>query len=403
MFKRMLISIGGVSFALSLVMALASLSSILLARALTPSQFGEFSLMRTLVLFLPPIAAWGQDVATARFFSRNEPEQFRWREVHSLILKIGSVLTLIGVLICAHLYRLSLPKLVGLAVASLAYVSTLFFSNLWRSRKSYAPAMLMVNGFRGAFFFYVLVLFITRRATAATAIWGYFGVIVLIALFNVVYTYRRIPQGEQPIPRSFYTSGLLLLGSQTSVTLLGSLDSLFIPKMLDLASLGLYQAATAPAQLFNIIGRAAKYVWVPEFGSRNRVEIKRLTIWLALVSGALLILAMATAQPLLHLLYKGKYDHGANLLRILFAAGAVRLYYHLSSSVIIGRLEQAALSLHLGLTAVMVFVEAGLLFVLLRAFGVIGAAWASLIVGVLRALFSYGIVWKYRSQLAFKP
>ena len=400
MFKKMAISIGGVSFALSLVMVLASLSTILLARTMTPTAFGEFSLMRMLVLFIPPIAAWGQDVATARFFSRNRPEEYRWGSVLSLILKIGGVLVAVGVLISAHIYHLSWQKSLGLFIASVAYVSSLFFSNLWRSRKSYAPAILMVNGFRGVFFLFVLFLFFSRQATAGAAIFSYLLIITLVAVINAAYTYKRIPQGDRPVPRSFYSNGLLLLGSQTSVTLLGSLDSLFIPKMLDLASLGLYQAATVPSQLFNIIGRAGKYVWVPEFGAGRRVQVRRLSLWTGIAGAALLIVAMVAAEPLLHFLYRGKYDDGVGVLRILLAAGAVRLYYNLSSSIIIGRLEQAALSLHLGMTITMVFVEIGLLYFLLKLWGVNGAAWAMLIVAVMRTVFAYAIVWKFRNQLA---
>jgi O-antigen/teichoic acid export membrane protein len=399
MFKKMAVNIGGVSLALSAVMVLASLSTIFLARTLTPVAFGEFSLMRTLVLFIPPIAIWGQDVATARFFSRNAPEKYRWSRVLSLILKIGTALVAIGVVVAAIIYHLSLWKCVGLFAASLAYVSTLFFSNLWRGRQNYTPAILMVNGFRGAFFLFVLVMFFAKTTSAALAIFSYFLIIIIIAVINAVYTFARIPQGDQHVPRDFYTNGLLLLGSQTSVTLLASLDSLFIPKMLDLASLALYQAAAAPSQMFNIIGRAGKYVWVPEFGGSKKVQVKRLSIVIGVAAAALLIVTMILARPILHLLYKGKYDDGVTVLRILLAAGAVRLYYNLSSSIIVGRLEQNALYYHLAMTIAMVFVEIGLLYVFLKNMGVMGAALAMLTVAILRTLFSYWIVWKFKHQL----
>ncbi len=399
MAKRTVVSIGGVSLALTAVMGLASLSTILLARLMTPQQLGEFSLIRTLVLLLPPIAACGQDVATARFFSRRRPEEYAWHSVLVNILIIAAVLLFIGVAVSTALYHLSPVRSAVLFFASLAYTAALFFSNLWRGRQNYAPAILILNGFRGVFFLFALAMFVTGTASPAAAIYGYLGIIIVLALISAQVTFKRIPQGQTPVPKSFYSGGLLLLGSQTSVTLLGSLDSLFIPKMLDLASLGLYQAASAPAQLFNIIGRAGKYVWVPEFGARSSIRVKNISLKVGLAGGALLLISLLAAKPVLHFLYAGKYDAGAAVLRIMLIAGAVRLYYNLGSSIIIGRLGHDALAYHLVLTVILVFVEMGLLTVLLKAMGVIGAALAGLVVAVLRTLFSYAIVWKFRDQL----
>ena len=51
----------------------------------------------------------------------------------------------------------------------------------------------------------------------------------------------------------------------------------------------------------------------------------------------------------------------------------------------------------------MVFVEIGLLYTMLKQFNVLGAALTMLIVTTLRALFSYGIIWKFRTQLGQEP
>ena len=156
MFKKMMYSIGSVSLVFSMVMVLASLSTILLGRALTPQEFGEFSLVRTLILVIPPLAVWGQDVSTARFFSRNQPGEYNWHSAFYRIMLIGALLSAIGIGVARMIYKLDWQMCLMLYIACVAYVSTLFSSNLWRGKQSYIPAILMLNGFRGAFFLFVL-------------------------------------------------------------------------------------------------------------------------------------------------------------------------------------------------------------------------------------------------------
>ncbi len=399
MLKKMAFHIGSVSFALAVVMLLASLSTIFLGRTLTPEEFGEFALIRTLVLFIAPLAVWGQDVATVRFFSQKDATGYRWDRALKNIVLVGAFLVLAGIAIASHIYTLSWQKSLALFVATLAYVATLFFSNLKRSRQNYSQAILMLNGFRGAFFILVLMMVLFKQSSANFAIYSYLSIIIFLAIVNAIVSFKTIPRGEEPVPREMHTNGLLLMGSQASVTIIGSLDSLFIPGMLDLAALALYQASVVPSQVFNILGRAGKYVWVPEFGRAKKVQVKRLSLIVGV--GAFLLLAgmLIFAKPILHLLYDGKYDQGANILRILALAGTIRLFYNLGSSVIVGKLEREALYYHLGVNIFMVLVEIGLLYVMLKQFSVLGAALTMLIVTTMRALFSYGIIWKFRRQL----
>jgi len=395
----MALNIGGVSFILVSIMVFAALSSMLLGRTLSKEEFGEFTLMRTLVLFIAPLAVWGQDVATARFFSKNDVSLFRWSQAFRTILIIGIPLLLIGVVVAAFIYDISRPRLIALTVASFCYMSTLFFSNLLRSQRCYKQAIFMLNGFRAAFFPVLVLLFFTKSLSALTAIVFYYGLIIVFAFFNARYIYRKIPQGHQAVPRHMHTTGLLFMGSQASTTLIGSLDSLFIPGMLDLASLALYQAAVVPSQIFNILGRAGKYVWIPEFGRSQNIRVKKVSIAVSLAAIFLSTAMVILAKPILHIIFDGKYDHGANVLRILTLAGAIRLFYNLGSSIIIGKMQRDALVWHLGMMVSMVVLEIGLLVLFLNHFGVIGAAWTMFIVTCLRTLASFAIIQKFKHQL----
>ena len=399
MLKKMALNIGSVSFVLALIMVFASLSSILLGRTLSPAAFGEFSLMRTLVLFIGALAVWGQDVAVTRFFSQHGLTKFKWSQAFRLVLGIGAVLALVGVIIAGFVYRIHWLQLAGLFVALVAYVATLFLSNLMRSQAKYSQAILMLNGFRGIFFVAAVIIFVFKISDAGVAIYSYYGIIVVLAAVNIRFVFSALPQGEEPVPREMHTTGLLFMGSQASVAIIGSLDSLFIPGFLDLPALALYQAAVVPSQLFNIIGRAGKYVWVPEFGRSKKIKMKRLSLIVGAIAAALLALLIIYAQPLLHLLFDGKYDAGANVLRVLAVAGAVRLFYNLASSIIIGKLNKDALYYHLGVTIVLMLVEIGLLIYMLKNFGVMGAALTVLIVISLRTMACFMIINKFKHQL----
>jgi O-antigen/teichoic acid export membrane protein len=399
MFKRMVMNIGGVSFVLTLMMMFAFVSTVLLGRLLTTEAFGEFSLMRTLVLFIPPLAIWGQDVATARFFSQHDAEQFKWGKALRIVFSIGILLVLIGAFAAFLIYKLTFFKVILLFLACSSYIATLFFSNLVRGQQKYMMAIMMMYGFRACFVIVVGVMYFFKVDSAFLAFASYYAIIIILSLANGWYTFRAVPQGEKIVPKEMHTTGLLFMGSQASVTILGSLDSLFIPTFLDLSSLALYQAAVAPSQLFNIVGRAGKYVWVPEFGRSENVRVLRISILVGLASMILLISMLLLAKPLLHLLFDGKYDQGAPILRILAIAGTIRLFYNLSSSVVIGKMDRQALYYHLGMTIIMVFVEIFFLIYMLKHYGVMGAAISVLIVTFIRTVASYLIIWKFRTQL----
>ena len=127
--------------------------------------------------------------------------------------------------------------------------------------------------------------------------------------------------------------------------------------------------------------------------------MKRLSLIVGVVAVSLLVLLIIYARPLLHLLFNGKYDAGANVLRILAVAGAIRLFYNLASSIIIGKLQKDALYWHLGVTITMMLIEVGLLIYMLKSFGVMGAALTVLIVISLRTVASFFIINKFKHQL----
>jgi len=391
--------IGGVSFVLAVIMVFASLSSIILGRLLTKNDFGEFTLMRTLILFIPPLAVWGQDLATARFFSRNDPRNYKWSTAFVNVMAGAVLLILLGSIVSYFVYNLSIVKLTGLVLAAVFYSAILFFSNLLRSQGRYSQAIIILNGFRGLFFLVLVVAYLTLAIDKTSAIAGYIFIIFLVSVSAGVYTFRTLPQGQENVPSEYYKSGLVLFASQAAVTIMTSFDRLIIPNFLGYEALGLYAACLVPVQAFNILGRASKYVWVPEFGRQQKIRFKRIVAGLALVTFLLLLVFLFGAKFILHILYAGKYDYGAYLLQLLALVGALRLMYNLSASLTVGRLDRFALNWHTRINVISMLFYIGLLYVMVKNLGVTGAALSLLIMTLLRMIASYTLVYRYRGQL----
>ena len=190
------------------------------------------------------------------------------------------------------------------------------------------------------------------------------------------------------------------MGSQIAVTVMNSMDSLMIPYLLGYEALGLYAACLVPVRGFSILGRAGKYVWVPEFGRTASVRIKRTSLAVSILALLLLAVFVIFARPILHLLYSGKYDSGVGVLRILAAAGALKLIYTLSSSLIVGKLNNVALRWYTRVNMLSTLFYIVLLYVMVNTFAVTGAALALLFISLLRLLAGYGLLYRFRGQLS---
>ncbi len=398
MLKKMVVNIGGVSFVFALIMALAALSTILLGRILSPNDLGEFAHVRYLVLLIPPLAIWGQGIAITRFFSKNSVELFRWDLALYKILSISTLLSLIGVVIAHFIYDMAIYKSVVLFIGSFFYCATLLCSHLMRSQGRYKQAIFMFSGFRGLFFVFLIVIFLFGSLTKYAAIYSYIGVIVLVGLASWIYTFKNFSAGRNLVPNEMHSTGLLLMGIDSSVIIMASLDGLFIKGLLGNEMLALYVAALGPGQIFKILNRSAKYVWVPEFGRNKSVKFKKINIGVAAVSLLIFAVVCIGAHPILDFIYDGKYNDGVPLLRIFAMVGVVRMFYSLNSSYIIGKMAKKAVRYHFYFSLASVFIYCFLLYYFLTSFGVIGAAWALLAIMVIRLATSYYIVLYVRKK-----
>ena len=389
-------NIGGVSVILIVVRGAAVLSTIILANILSKTDFGEFALLRTLILLIPPLAIWGQDIATARFFSHNDASFFQWTRAFRNVMRIALPLILVGAIVAYLVYQLQQVYLLLIIISGVGYCIILLLSNLLRSQKRYHTAIILDSGFRLVFFFIIISALVLGVINKYIAIGGYALCFPAFAIVGICYVYKKIPSGNKPVPRQMHLDGLWLMLIDASVIIMASVDSLFIPGMLTIEALAIYQAVIVPVHVFDILGRATKYVLLPEFGAQKQVEFRLYNIAVAVVAIFLLSLFVFGGLIILHILYGTKFDEGLSVLRIFALVGVLRLFYSLGSSMIVGRLGQIALKYHLVITVCAVIIHVGMTYWLLLWFGLFGAALAVLLTTLLRVAGSYFVVHRFR-------
>ena len=395
MLKQMFWKIGQVTFLLSLTMLFAAFSSILLGRILNPADFGQFGLARTLILFIPTIAVWGQDISIARYFSRSALPLYAWKKTLNLVLLVFFVLAITGVLTSTFIYDLPVWMILSVGCGVLCYGVNILLSSIFRSQGNYKSAVILLSGFRGLYFLLLVPIFFIGHLSVQSAVIAYAAIILVNAAIGWRSTLKIFPQGEKTVPREMHLTGLVFMGISISVNVMASLDSLVISKVLGYETLGLYIATLVPVQAFNILGRAAKYVWVPEFSRNRSLKWQKLNLFSLLPVLLVAAFFYCTAEWILEILYHDKYLHGAPLLRILTFVGAIRVLYNLPSSIITGRLGLLAIRWHFILSILLLVVYSATLIWVTPRYGVMGVGYTLLGISVVRLLAGYWVVHKF--------
>ena len=389
--------IGSVSVILGAVTVLGAITSIILGRYLTPEDFGHFGLFRTCILFVAPVSLLGQDIAAVRFFSKNGLENFRWKKKFSLIMLICMMVTLVAVIVIRFIYDFTIPLLTLLLPTIIFFAMTIYLANLLRSQGKYTQAVLLLNGYKAVFLVSVLALYFTARLSLHFTMSAFVFAVIINGLILLILVFFKVKEGMEAIPSILQKSGLLFLGFHLCVHLFASLDVFVLSHYLDFASVGIYMATLVPTQIFMVIAKSAKFVWIPEYSKSNSTMFFKGNLFIFLGAIALFVLYCFFAHDIMFFLYKDKYSGVEMLVRILAAASLMRLFYNLGSSVIVGRLSFKAMQMHLIMNVLAIIVYLVFLYFGINRWQVTGAAFALLAIMILRSLFTMIII-RYFSQ-----
>jgi O-antigen/teichoic acid export membrane protein len=385
------------------------ISRVLLARTLTPAEWGQFSLGLALAGLLSSIGTLGLTNAIARSLPFAQSDDERRAMVRSAFTV--SVVAAIGLSVALYLFGVFVGRAYG--VPSLVLVIELFAASvgvsiiasliaaIFQGYEDVVPNALFVNILNPALFLVFLVAtFKTapHSADLAAALASYLGAAALTLLLLAVYARGRLRQRLPAGPRAggaarklfWFAAPLFLVSVMGYLT--GNADTLILG-IYRQANVGYYTAALSLARLVPIGVGALSYIYLPvaarfyRQGDQESIALTYVTAtkWMALVSLPLLIVFLFLPGASLAFVYGAAYETHTRPLQVLVIGAFL--------GTIAG--PAAAAQVSFGQTRLLVYnnaisgaLDVGLSFALIPGLGLTGAAIAWGVANALNALLS---------------
>ncbi|MCF7878854.1 MAG: oligosaccharide flippase family protein, partial [Candidatus Omnitrophica bacterium] len=326
--------------AVFVIMALMSLfhitNTLILARNLSKPQMGLFRMVLTLAQFIFVISLLGMDASFIRFFSRKPPAGYRWRPYLGKVLFFCAIPALILAFTAGSFYDLRGWYIFYLIAAILLSMANRLFTSLLKAKKYFAKATFLERS-SSIFFFIFLMIFVAGKGIYLNRVFVAYIVSALLAVALIIFfAFRFLPSGKKPLPRHLASNGFIFFGILvTTIAMLNS-SQLFIAKMVSYKALAVYTVILSVMRIFELSMNALYHVFVPSFNNDRPLEAKRTIIFLLLIAFAIGAFYFVLGKPLIHFLFKGKYDEGISLVPFFIGLGIMRILYIFPASIAAG-------------------------------------------------------------------
>jgi len=374
----------------------------IIARSLPDTQVGLVSLLLGALPLLTSLSMLGQDASTVRFLTREGAERYdtsrHIRRTLLLVLPLGAVVSLLG----AWYYGLAWWLGVGLLILVVSQNTVTTVTSALRAAHRYEMAM---TGVRLPAILSALVLVALKLLGLLT----YRSAVLALAAsfaFAALVVYARRPTSRSAlsrVPRSVVVEGLFFLGLGISFSVMVAMDKVIIGKMMSYADLAVFASVFAIMRGFDFLFYSISFVLMPRVNVVEKLDLRLYNLSITGLAVVVAALYLLLGDEIVHLLYQGRYDHGAALILPFALSGVVKLFYSVPSSVIGGRLPRRALRQFMVLNLAGMVVNIGLVVAMVRTAGLVGAALATAVAWVLRLAGGYVIVWLNREHLSERP
>ena len=398
----MLLKAAKVGFIMGSASLCTFLGNVFIARWLSKSDMGTYSLIVSLVMLLGSIALLGRSNALARFFSKHPLEEYNWKKELSRFLPLNLAAILVLSICVRFIYQLSALYIAIIALSSLIFVFIqLTSAGLLRSQKEYTLAVFSQKGFILLFIIALLALKIFGTVSLLYILMFYALSLVFFGFLNLGFVSSKFSTGPGDIPREFRSESLLFWGINISLIAIKTLDKLFIGKLISYDELAVYVAVFTVTGLYELVSMSMGYVLLPHFGRTRSIRLTTYVVQGLLLAAAISGVYLIWGDRIINLVYSGRYDQGSQIILFFVLAGICKIMYAIPSSMIGGRLDRKALRLTFYYNTVNVVLHIFFLLWFINLWGLKGAAVATFCIWLLRTLQGYFIL--YRNRDHFRP
>lgn len=299
-----------------LVMVISMLSSftvtVILGRTLSISDFGEFALLKQILLVGFTVAIFGLDYGYIKFFSKTNSNN---RKIHIITIFIVIFLALLFVSLLEFLYNFQLYKLFFIFLCICFGSINLYQAALYRLEEKYLIGQLFTSGWK-----IILLILISL-----TSIFGFLNhikfVYITITLsllvfssFIIRYIYKNnYIQNVNVDYIDYIKLGFIFWLINSTGLISGGLDKIAIPIMYNEEVLGIF---TGVSFIFTIsltmIGSAIGYVIFPQISSGKNIHIWKINLLVLAITIPALIIFSFYGKNLINIIFSGKFDNYIN-------------------------------------------------------------------------------------------
>lgn len=224
------------------------------------------------------------------------------------------------------------------------------------------------------------------------------SIISLTIYFLLNKQYFKIKFFEKKVAKELFKIGLPLLPTFLIYWVYNSMDRVMINRMLGPTELGIYSVGAKVASVSQLIYTAFAGGWqyfaFSTMKDKDQVELNsKVFEYLGVISFSLFIIAQPFIKPVFNLFFTGEYIKGSEVFSYLFLSPLMLMLFQIIANQVIVIKKSYLSTLALSLGAVL---NIWLNYILIKNYGISGAALSTLLSYIISVLFMSYICYKYK-------
>ena len=380
--------------------------TIIVARALSPSDFGVFAVISSLVLIFLGFSDLGTTAGAMRFIPTvEEKDQKRIIKVIYLVTTAAAMALSLFLFFASDFFseiifktnnfsflvKLSSPAILGLSLWTVS-------CGILYAQKKFVRGVLVDTSAVIFKLSVVLLLLFTYRLTLSSTV-AAFSLTPFLCLFLAVIfippKFLNSPLEEKLIKQIFSFSAWIFL-AKISITILGQIDNIMLVNLSGPIATGIYAAANRMTFVFPVVINGLTVVLMPRFAGFNKVEEAKKFLKKVLLTVGLFIIPIMVlyflSDILVFWLYGPAYAQASGVFRLLLLRTAFFLAATGPLTMLVYFFGESKIFALLSIFQALVLVMANFLFI--PIFGASGPA--------ISGAISYGLVFLAATFIIFK-